>query len=235
MITKYKKYKLIKESNNFYSYNVYNNFMIFEFDSIGIKGTIKKAIIYEQVKHNTYNLALVNVVDDKYDDDLIETNNGDIVKILTTIYQSINDFFDRYPDCYVEIIGNTEQKVKLYSKLVERYYNILIDKYQLNGYFKNKPLYFSKGQIYDKLVISKKDKVYYIKTNILEMNKITKTYCGNKELTTQQKEFLKKQKEIALKEWETVEKYMIDGKIVIPEEDYYTKEEYLEAIKNYKI
>jgi hypothetical protein len=64
-------------------------FLYYEFDSVGTKGIIKKAVIFTSIDRNVYNLALVTIGDDGYFDDTTLSNNGDKIQIMATVYNII--------------------------------------------------------------------------------------------------------------------------------------------------
>ncbi|TAE18304.1 MAG: hypothetical protein EAZ95_04700 [Bacteroidetes bacterium] len=48
------------------------------------------------------------------------TNNGDLVTVLATVIQIIQDFTTQNPDAFVYIEGNTPIKQRLYNRIVNR-------------------------------------------------------------------------------------------------------------------
>lgn len=101
-----------------YDYKSDNDNLVYIFFSVG-KKIITKIVVYEPIDANTYNLAFgdYDLVNQTIDDKSI-SNNGDTVKVLATVIQTIRDFFQVYPSIGLQIQGSTSTRTKLYQKII---------------------------------------------------------------------------------------------------------------------
>lgn len=101
--------------NNKYNYKTEDNLHIFTFESIGSKGTIKKIIQYSQITEDMYNLGFGDYNEQTGEiDDTIKSNNGDSIKVLSTVVSTLYDFTNLYPDRLVFATGSNEVRTRLY-------------------------------------------------------------------------------------------------------------------------
>lgn len=102
--------------NECYPVEVSPDFRIFEFISLGIKGSITKVVLYSETDVNGfYNLGF----GDKdpttgFLSDLVVTNNGDSKKVLTTVAATIYLFTGRHKGATVIAQGSTHTRTRLY-------------------------------------------------------------------------------------------------------------------------
>jgi hypothetical protein len=101
-----------------YDYKSDNNNLVYIFFSVG-KKIITKIVVYEPIDTDTYNLAFgdYDLVNQTIDDKSI-SNNGDTIKVLATVIQTIHDFFEVYPLVGLQIQGSTSIRTKLYQKII---------------------------------------------------------------------------------------------------------------------
>jgi hypothetical protein len=77
----------------FYNFTILNQALRFDFLSTG-KNIISKSVIYTQTDvPGFYSLALLDVYPDGTSDDTSVTDNGDMEKILVTVFQTFAVFF----------------------------------------------------------------------------------------------------------------------------------------------
>ena len=92
---------------------------VFDFESIGKKGSIKKRIAFMPTEmERVYNLAFGDVDDDGEVDDYRVSNNGDRNKILATIATVVSEYTKRYPDRYIYFQGSTAERTRLYRMAI---------------------------------------------------------------------------------------------------------------------
>lgn len=98
-----------------YPVTIGETLMVYEFTSIGFNGDIIKLVIYSEIHHNFYNLGFGDK-DEKTGqiDDEVITNNGDSLKVLTTVAATIYTFTDKYPDAMIFVTGSTKGRTRLY-------------------------------------------------------------------------------------------------------------------------
>ena len=102
-----------------YSYSADQKNLVYTFFSVGIQGIITKVIIYEKIEDGIYNLAFGDYDHSTGDiNDKVISNNGDTVKVLATVIQTIQDFFENYPEAVLFIQGSTPTRTKLYTKII---------------------------------------------------------------------------------------------------------------------
>ena len=95
----------------------------YEFISIGKKELLKR-VIFSKMDYpdNTYNLALATVVNKNSLDFEDKSNNGDIVKVFSTIIVCVSIYTDKYPDRIIFFKGNTNQKTKIYNEILKKHF-----------------------------------------------------------------------------------------------------------------
>lgn len=155
-----------------YQLKTSNNIKVFEFVSEGPKGRIEKIIQFSETNlKGFYNLAFgdINPVTGKLDDEAI-SNNGDMDKILATIVAAVLAFTERNPDAYVYATGSTSARTRIYRMGISKYYEEIVDSFQLFGETENDLETFEKNKDYDGFVVIRKSiKIYIMK--IKEINK----------------------------------------------------------------
>ncbi|MDX2305954.1 MAG: hypothetical protein NW226_24305 [Microscillaceae bacterium] len=115
-----------------YKYSSDNQHLIFSFFSIGKQGVITKVVVYEEIEDGMYNLAfgdynyLIGEIDDK-----AISNNGDTIKVLATVIETIKDFFVYKPESVIFIQGSTSNRTKLYAKIIRDNLSEIETEYQI--------------------------------------------------------------------------------------------------------
>jgi len=99
-----------------YQYSSDKDLHVFEFVSIGRKGSIKKIVQYTEMSvEGYYNLAFGDLNEETGDiDDRVITNNGDSLKVLSTVASSVYAFTGKYPKTKVFATGSSESRTRLY-------------------------------------------------------------------------------------------------------------------------
>ena len=102
--------------DNLYQFKSSQDFLTFEFESIGPTGNIKKTVRYTNVDDNLFNLGFgdTDIVTGLIDD-LVVTNNNDSRKVLATVASTLYVFINYYPDAVVIAKGSTEVRTRLYQ------------------------------------------------------------------------------------------------------------------------
>ena len=75
---------------------IQNEDFLFSFVSQGNQGEILKVVVFQFFKNNKYNVALLDLIPEtnEYSDE-VNSNNGDITKVLTTVLQIIILFLEK--------------------------------------------------------------------------------------------------------------------------------------------
>ena len=130
----------------------------FEFLSEGKKGKIVKVIQFQQMNiENLYNLAFgdKNLDTGKLDDQVI-TDNGDSEKVLATVVSAIYAFADRYPECWIYATGSNAARTRLYRMGINKYYEIVVEDFEIMGEFKNEWEKYEFGKDYQAFAVHRK-------------------------------------------------------------------------------
>ena len=99
-----------------YKYSAEKELMYFEFFSVGPKGQVKKVIEFSETNvKDVYNLAFGDY-DEKTNriSDKVVTNNGDSLKVLSTVASSVYAFTTERPNAWVFATGSTAVRTRLY-------------------------------------------------------------------------------------------------------------------------
>ena len=93
---------------------------IYEFLSIGPKGTIRKVIRYKTIAKGIFNLAFGdwNEEDQKLEDKA-RSNNQDRDKVLATVAFTVLDFLEYHPGAAIFIEGSTQARTRLYQMQIK--------------------------------------------------------------------------------------------------------------------
>ncbi len=141
-----------------YELKTEKSFMIFEFVSVGPKGSIVKTIQFMETNLNGfYNLAfgdidpVTGILNDR-----IVTNNGDTEKVLATIVESIFIFTENYPDTWIYATGSTNSRTRLYRMGINKYFNEVNDHFYIFGERENEWLIFEKNENYEGFAVKRK-------------------------------------------------------------------------------
>lgn len=91
----------------------------YAFISVG-RTRIKKVVVFRKMRtENTFNLGFGDLQSDGSIDDMANSNNGDIVKVLVTVIAILNDFTLKNPDVHVIFTGSTVERTKLYTRILK--------------------------------------------------------------------------------------------------------------------
>jgi hypothetical protein len=99
-----------------YDYASEGELTFFEFQSVGKKGNVKKVVEYTKMSvAGFYNLGFgdYDEVTQEIDDEIV-TNNGDGLKVLSTVVSTLYAFTGRYPEAKVFATGSNEVRTRLY-------------------------------------------------------------------------------------------------------------------------
>ncbi|GGH30087.1 DUF6934 family protein [Dyadobacter endophyticus] len=96
---------------------------LFEFFSEGPHGRIRKLVEFTRTKFaNVYNLGFGDFDESsKCINDIVITNNGDSMKVLTTVASTVYDFTAAYPKAIIFATGSTKSRTRLYRIGINRH------------------------------------------------------------------------------------------------------------------
>ena len=110
------------------------HFARYSFTSIG-RRRIEKVVDFADLGiNNTFNLAFGDLQKDGTFDDRANSNNGDIVKILTTVISILRDFLQDHPGAAVAFAGSTDERMKLYTRILKSYYSIFSKEFRITAF-----------------------------------------------------------------------------------------------------
>jgi uncharacterized protein DUF6934 len=131
-----------------------NTMTRYTFTSTG-RRRIEKGVEFTNVGiENTFNLAFGDLLPDGSIDDTANSNNGDIIKVLTTVINILKEFTEKNPKAYVAFTGSTPERTKLYGRILRSYYSTF------SKYFKIKA-YIRSGDTYTEFEFDPEEKVDY--------------------------------------------------------------------------
>ena len=108
---------------------------VFEFESIGSKGTILKLVIFKETAFSgIYNLGFGDL-DPKNGniDDKVVSDNGDGEIVLSTVVATIHKFFEKHPHAQVYLSGSTKSRTRLYRIAINKYFELFSSKFEIFG------------------------------------------------------------------------------------------------------
>lgn len=142
-----------------YTTEVDDTAKVYEFVSEGLKGFIKKRVIFEQIgDKNIYNLAFgdVDIITNEIDDVVI-TNNGDIDKVLATVAATVYNFLEKYPNAIVVATGSTPTRTRLYKIGISKNLDEIKENFIVKGLIENSHwVIYNKSESYSAFYIKKK-------------------------------------------------------------------------------
>lgn len=140
-----------------YQFYVSNHALRFDFLSIG-KTVISKSIIYTRTETpNLYSLALVDIYSDGSADDTSVSDNGDMEKILVTVFHTFSIFFNNYPDSIIGFEGSTPSRTRLYRIAISHELSSITEVYNVWGIINDTYQAFQKDQPYSGFLVSLKN------------------------------------------------------------------------------
>jgi hypothetical protein len=104
-----------------YSFSLVRTEFRYEFLSISAEKAVKKVVLFTETSSSmVYNLALLDELENGELSDISETNNNDLVTVMATVIQIIDEFLRIKPDCFVIFKGSDERRQRLYRIIISR-------------------------------------------------------------------------------------------------------------------
>jgi hypothetical protein len=136
--------------DNFYKVDTSQDFQTFEFESVGVKGSITKVVRFSEINvKGYYNLGfgdkdpITNFISD-----LSVSNNGDSQKVLATVATTLYVFTDQYPEVTVIITGSTDARTRLYRMGITNNLEEIEKDFEIMGLTETKWEKFQKNVVY---------------------------------------------------------------------------------------
>jgi hypothetical protein len=70
---------------------------------------------------NLYNLGFGDLMANGKIDDIVNSNNGDIIKVLSTVIHIVKDFTETNPEAKIAFKGSTIERTVLYQRIIITY------------------------------------------------------------------------------------------------------------------
>jgi hypothetical protein len=80
---------------------------------------------------NILNLGFGDLLPDGTIDDQVHSNNGDIIKVLATVVDILKDYTARYPKAVIYFRGSTDDRTRLYTRILRSYYQLFSEDFIL--------------------------------------------------------------------------------------------------------
>lgn len=96
----------------------------FTFESIGPKGRIEKIIQFTPFGDGRWNLGFADRRDDKWDDEVV-SNNGDLVRVISTVACAAYLFSKKWPKRQIFISPVDEKRKRLYNSIFKRHFQTI--------------------------------------------------------------------------------------------------------------
>ena len=105
---------------------------VFAFESIGSRGCIAKIIVFDLVAGDIWNLGFGDRNNGNWDDEVI-SNNGDLVRVISTVAQAALQFSERWPERRILINPVDEKRKRLYNTIFKRRHHEIIQIFEVTG------------------------------------------------------------------------------------------------------
>jgi len=110
----------------------------YKFISEGKDGLIEKVVqykIFDEALPDLYNLGFGHLHENgKSIDDTVRADNGDMMKILSTVAFTVNDFVKHYPKKRIYIRGSDPVRTRVYQMAISKYYGEISKEYKIYGH-----------------------------------------------------------------------------------------------------
>ena len=111
-----------------------NEEFFYTFISTGKNRNILKAVVFQTIEINEYNLVLADFdAQNSVWSDTSASNNGDVIKIITTVMDITSLFLNKQKLAKVFIQANSEPKNRVYNRIFKNYYREITLKYHIEG------------------------------------------------------------------------------------------------------
>lgn len=133
------------------------DFKQFDFFSVGPKGTIRKVVLFQQVRYNIYNVAFGDWDEDLQKiDTTTRSNNEDRDKVLATVASAVVEFFEHYPGATICAKGNLPANTRLYQIKINKNSGEIGERFCIRGLFNDALEDLVAGRNYESFALWKK-------------------------------------------------------------------------------
>jgi len=105
----------------------------FVFYSLGKKHIEKIAEFTPIGIDNLVNLGFGDLRPDGSVDDIANSNNGDLIKVLSTVIEILKHFTAQHPDIIIHFKGSSEERDRLYRRILNTYYSSFVEDFDISA------------------------------------------------------------------------------------------------------
>jgi hypothetical protein len=106
------------------------------------KERIEKIVIFSSTPiPNLFNLGFGDLSEDGTIDDHIRSNNGDLVKVLSTVIHILKTFLHEHPKAKISFVGSTRNRMALYERILKTYYDKFSQEFTISALIQENGLY----------------------------------------------------------------------------------------------
>lgn len=128
----------------------------YEFLSISDKKEVKKVVIFSAIDGYFYNLALLDELENGELSDIAETKNKDLITVMATVFQIVDDFLNKNPQFVVVFRGSSQTRQRLYRIIISKELPNILTKFEIFGGIGENQIYLFEPNIdYDFFLIKK--------------------------------------------------------------------------------
>lgn len=99
------------------------------------KKAITKVIQFSLTsERDLYCLGFGDLLEDSTIDDFVISNNGDIIKVIATVFKIAEKFTEEFPNVEIYFTGSTSARTLLYNRIIRTNYRDLIKKFKITGF-----------------------------------------------------------------------------------------------------
>jgi hypothetical protein len=146
----------------FYPIEISDDKLRYRFVSNGLSGDIVKLVSYENYESDLWNLAFGDANEDETDfDDKTISDNGDMRKVIRTIFETGLIFTNAYPKRNILIIPVDKQRQMLYNRVFKDKYEEIEEDFIIEGInFKiSNPEKYTSSKIYRGFILTRKNAI----------------------------------------------------------------------------
>jgi len=112
---------------------------------------------------NLYNLGFGDLLPDGSLNHTVNSNNGDIIKVLATVVQIVRDFTQQFPEIKIFFSGSTDERTKMYARILRMYYDMFREEFIITAVIKI-------GEFYDEVAFDSQSNNTYFAFFIKRIN-----------------------------------------------------------------
>jgi hypothetical protein len=84
-----------------------------------------------------YNLGFGDMLTDGRIDDISNSNNGDIIRVFSTIIYIIKDFTSEFPGIKIIFTGSTRERTSLYNRILNTHFISFSEEFKITALIEN--------------------------------------------------------------------------------------------------